>query len=108
MPVNLSLRGLGSACGRGFRAYDKGKFTEAIDILKPIADIDISILTSTVTALTPARMSAVAVASYYVAIMYSQGKGTEQDTAEALKYVRKAAELKHPDAIKYLRDVESQ
>src|SRR5262245_54543120 len=100
----MGLTSLARSCGKGFKAYDARKFSEALHILKPIADLDTLQLLKP-SALNAPKRAAVCVAQYYVALMYFYGNGVEADESLGMFYIRKAAELGHPDAIKYLNDI---
>ena len=101
----MGLMSLARNCGKGFRAYDAGKFSEALHILKPIADLDtLPLMKPSVR--NAARRAAVCVAQYYIALMYFHGNGVEVDASLGMSYIRKAAELGNLDAIKYLNDID--
>lgn len=93
---------MSGAYGEGTRAYERGDYALAFQFLKPLADLE------TGPSSKPLDLSlrvTVAHASYFLGLMYFYGNGVPQSFETGVQHFRKAADLEHPDAVQYLREI---
>jgi TPR repeat protein len=90
------------AYGEGTRAYERGDYALAFQLLKPLADLESG---PSSKSMDSALRFTVAAASYYVGLMYFYGNGVSQSFETGVHHFRKAADLEHPDAAQYLREI---
>lgn len=76
----FGVAGAVSTVDEGIKAYEQGEFSQALSLLRPLAD------------------AGEASAQFIVGQLYHQGKGVPQDNREAAVWFQKAADQGHPAA----------